>query len=286
MAAVGSTTPFASVGQIPSAASRAEAVRCVVMRGTWCTTTAVACALAFAGCGASDGSGDGEGGSSDGDLRLGGEIPDYVPDDLYLPDAMTIEGVSRTGEMISIVGTFESGDVETVHADMVAGMEAAGYELLSNDDLAAFVKDGVGRVRVRTAEFLDELTVTIDIDTWSDEQLDELRALFAEEIVVPGRASAQIDDETFEAVGECTLQGKKRAFFAGDGSITIQIDETIDPPLVSADVTTSDGRIYYTESGVQYAFGSAPEALTASGEMLDDAGGPDVIFTVEATCDS
>lgn len=248
----------------------------------------MACVLAIAGCGGSDVGGDpGSGDSgSGGDFSVGDEIPDYVPDDLYLPDGMTIEGVSRVGEMISIVGSFESGDVETIHNDMVAGMEAAGYELLSNEDLAAFVKNGVGRVRVRTAEFLDELTVTIDIDTWSDEQLDELRELFAEEIVVPGRASAQIDDESFEAVGECTLQGRRRAFYAEDGSISIQIDETIDPPLVSADVTTPDGRVYYTETGVEFAFGSAPDALTASGEMLDYAGGPDVVFVVEATCES
>jgi hypothetical protein len=228
------------------------------------------------------------GGSDDGGLSLGGDIPDYFPSDFYLPAGMTVKGVSRAGDTISLAGTFETGDIEAIQADMVAGLQAAGYELLTDGEIAAFAKNGVGRVRVRTSEFLDELTVSVDIDTWSDAQLDELRALVAEPVTVPGQATAQVGDNTLEAVGECTLQGTKRSFFASDASITLNIDETQDPTFVSADVTTSDGVVLSTENGADIAYESAPERISATGDMVElyNESAGTVSFSITATCDS
>jgi hypothetical protein len=227
-------------------------------------------------------------GNGDGaELSLGDGLPDDFPSDFYLPAGMTIAGASRSGETISLTGTFESGDIAAIQADMVAGLEAAGYELLTDGEIAAFVKNGVGRVRVRTSEFLGELTVSVDIDSWSDAQLDELRALFAEAVTVPGRATAQVGDDTFDAEGECRLQGEDRAFFADDVSITIEVDETQDPPNVYADVTTPDGVVFSTQSGADIAYESTTEQISASGEMVElyaEAGGA-VSFSITASCD-
>ena len=227
---------------------------------------------------------DGDGG---GEISLGDDIPDYFPSDFYLPDGMTVKGVSRSGEAISLTGTFESGDVEAIQADMVAGLQAAGYELLTNDEIAAFVKNGVGRVRVRTSEFLGELTVSVDIDTWTDQQLDELRALFVEDTIVSGRATAVVGDDTYEAEGECRLNGQNRSFFADDVSITLQIDETRDPAVVYADVTTPEGIVFLTEYGADLSYESADSQLSASGDMVEnynEAAGT-VSFSITATCD-
>lgn len=245
---------------------------------------------ASCGGGSEDDTSDGaaQSGADGGELSLGSEIPDYFPSDFYLPAEMTVTGVSRAGEAISLTGTFESGDIESIQADMVAGLQAAGYELLSNEDLAAFVKNGVGRVRVRTSEFLGELTVSVDIDTWSDAQLDELRALFVEAVTVPGRATAQVGDITLESEGECTLEGANRSFFASDVSITLQIDETRDPTYVYADVTTAEGIVWSTEPDAELEYESTPDRLTAGGEMVElynEAAGA-VGFTINATCDS
>jgi len=257
--------------------------------------------LASCGGGLDEGSLDGSGSdasntptppggdSSDGgELSLGDEIPDYFPSDFYLPAGITVEGVRRGGDAISLTGTFESGDVEVIQADVVAGLQAAGYELLTNDEIAAFVKNGVGRVRVRTSEFLGELTLSVDIDTWSDQQLDELRALFVEAVTVPGRATAQFGDSTLESDGECILQGPDRSFYASDVSITLLIDEAADPSNVYADVTTPDGIVFSTEFGADIAFESSPERLSATGEMVElyNESAGSVSFSITATCES
>lgn len=251
--------------------------------------------LVIAACGggsdddgaSSDGDGDGDGGTGDVELAIGGDLPDEFPSDFYLPDGLTVGSVSSAGDAISLSGTFESGDVAAIQADMVAGLEAADYELLSDDDMAVFVKNGVGRVRVRTSVFLDELTLSVDIDRWSDEQLDELRALFVEEVIVRGRATAEVDGTTYEAEGECRLTGESRWFLADDGAITIQIDERTDPPQVYADVTTPDGVVFTTEPGVVPSYESSDGELSASGDMVEytnEAAGT-VSFTITATCD-
>lgn len=255
---------------------------------------AVALALVAAGCGGSD-QGSSEpsttGGGADVDVGSEPELPDILPGDFYLPEGMTVRSVvdDPDSQMISVSGTFESGDVEGIQADMVAGLQAAGYELLgsADDDIAAFVRNGVGRIRVRTSEFLGDLTLTIDIDTWTDEQLDELRALFAEEVTAPGRATADVGDESLEAAGECTLTGANRSFYAEDVSITIQIDETQDPVYVYADVTTPDGRVFTTDATAGPQYESSTDRLSATGEMTElynEAAGT-LPFSIAVTCD-
>jgi hypothetical protein len=256
--------------------------------------------VVVAGCG--DGSGGDEvgdgvsgteatSGGDSGGLVAGGEIPDFFPSDISLPEGLSVGAVTRdptTGNM-ALSGTFEDGDVDSIRADMIAGLEAAGYENLpTSEDIAVFIKNGVGRVRVRVSEFLGELTLSIDIDNWTNEQLDELRALSAEEVVVSGRATAEVGDETLEAEGECTLKGTNRSFLAGDISITLQIDETQDPVYVYADVTRPDGRVFATEFGAELDYDSSPEQLSASGEMVEfnNEGAGTVPFTVTASCDT
>lgn len=254
-------------------------------------TTAVLLLMATAACGGGSDSTQSDSGNRDADgdgseLVLGDDIPDYFPSDFYLPDGMRVRGVSRSGDMISLTGIFESGDIETIQADLVAGLQGAGYELLSDGDTAVFAKNGVGRVRVRTSEFTGQLTVSVDIDSWTDEQLDELRALTAEETTTAGRATAEVDGETFEAEGECFLQGPKRAFVASDGSISIQIDENQSPTYTYADITAADGRIFTTDSGAALGYGSSDQELSVDGEMVEynkeDSGR--IPFSITATC--
>lgn len=244
--------------------------------------------LVAAACGSGSTGGETSGDDDGVEVAIGGGLPDDFPSDFYLPDGMTIGTVSSVGDAISLTGTFERGDVDAIQRDMVAGLEAADYELLTNDDTAVFVKNGVGRVRVRTSEFLDELTVSVDIDAWSDEQLDELRALFAEEVVVSGRATAEVDGMTYVAEGECQLMGESRWFLAGDATITIQIDERSDPPQVYADVTTPDGVVFATEPGADLTYESSDTELTARGEMVEfnDESAGAVGFSIAATCDT
>ena len=188
---------------------------------------------------------------------------------------------------MALSGTFEEGDPAAIQADVISGMQAAGYEYLPTDgDIAVFIKNGVGRVRVRASELLGDLTLSIDIDSWTDTQLDELRALNAEEVIVPGSATAEVGGETFEADGECTLKGPNRSFFADDVSITLQIDETQDPAFVYADVTTADGRVYLTEFDAQLDFASSTTQLSASGDMVEyyNEGAGTLPFSVSVTC--
>ena len=251
--------------------------------------------LVLAACGGSDENSSGEasntGGGDDGEFVVGGDLdlPDYFPSDFYLPAGLTIKSASQnpSSEMISLTGTFESGDAAAIQADMVAGLQAAGYELLTNDDIAAFIRNGVGRVRVRTSEFLGEITLSVDIDTWTDEQLDELRDLFAEEVVVPGRATAELGDESLEAEGECRLQGSRRSFLSDDVTITLQIDKSQDPVYVHADVTMPDGKLFIIDATAESQYDSTPERLSASGQMAEnynEAAGT-LPFAITATCD-
>jgi hypothetical protein len=251
--------------------------------------------LLVASCGGSDDGGAATtsiGGHAGGTESVGNpdtELPDYVPGDFYLPAGMTIESVTQdpgTGA-ISLTGTFESGDAAAIQQDMVAGLQAAGYELLSNDETAAFVRDGLGRVRVRTATFLDKLTLSVDIDIWTEEQIDELRALFVEEEVVAGQATATVDGEGLEAEGECHLKGPDRSFYATDVSITIEVDETNDPPYVYADVTMPDGRVFTLDATADAPYESTQQKLSVDGQAVEfnnEAAGK-VSFSVTASCE-
>ncbi len=239
--------------------------------------------------GACGGSGDGEGPGFDlgggGDIEVGaGE--DVLPSDFYLPDDIVPGLATSNDATISFTGTMNSGTIDEIEADMVAGLLDAGYELLSNDEIPVFARNGVGRVRVRVSEFLDSTTVNVDIDRWTDEQLDEMRALLADPVMVPAQAVADVDGVTYTATGECRLQGDNRMFSSGDGSLTVQIDETQDPPRTYADVTTPDGIVYSTEFEADLDYSGSDDELVLSGDMVlynDEAAGP-VSFTATATC--
>jgi len=263
----------------------------------------LALVLAVTACGGDDSGGDDKGsddgntatsaGSGDDQLVVGGDLdmPDFFPSDIYLPDDINIESVleSPASDMISLMGTFESGDPAAIQKDMVAGLRAAGYEFLTDDEgIAVFIKNGVGRVRVRAREFLGDLTLTVDIDTWTDAQLDELRALFAEEIVVDGSATADYGSESLSADGECRLTGPQRFFLGEDVSITAQVDERSDPPLVYADITTPDGVIYTIDTAADFSYEATDQRITISGQMREfnnEAAGA-IEFSIEATCSS
>ncbi len=258
-------------------------------------TLLLAFALLLAACGGGDssdgGGGDGGGsGNGDGELVVGGDLglPDYFPSDFYVPDSVTIRGVSENpaANTMSLTGRYD-GDGDAVRADMVSGLQAAGYELLVDDeDISVFIKDGVGRIRIRAREFLSQPTLTVDIDTWTDEQIAELRDISAEEVVVAGSATATYGGETLEAVGECYLKGPKRQFFAENYEFSLQIDETRDPVYVYADITPPDGRGLTLDESAGADWESSPTRMKASGEMYDytDESADNIDFTIEVTC--
>ena len=95
-----------------------------------------------------------------------------------------------------------------------------------------------------------------------------------------------VDGVTYTAAGECILQGTNRMFSSEDGSLTIQIDETQDPPRTYADVTTPDGVVFGTEFGADLDYSASDAELVLSGEMLnytEEGAGP-AQFTATATC--
>ena len=241
--------------------------------------------------GACGGSGDGDDAEPGFDLGGGadiefGDADDVLPSDFYLPDDIVPGAATSSDDLISFTGTMNSGTIDEIEADMVAGLLDAGYELLSDEEIPVFAKNGVGRVRVRVSDFLDNITVSVDIDRWTDEQLDEMRALLADPVTVPGQAVAEVDGVTYTATGECRLQGANRMFSSDDGSLTVQIDETQDPPRTYADVTTPDGVVYSTEFEADLDYSGSDGELVVSGDMVvynDEAAGP-VSFTATATC--
>ena len=257
----------------------------------------VALAVVVSACGGSDSGdafsdGNGNGDAGGGTVAISGDLdlPDDFPSDFYIPEAMDVQSIfSNPGaNSISLTGTFEEGEADEVQADMVRGLRDAGYEFLTDDeDIAVLIKDGVGRVRIRTRVLFEELTTTVDIDRWNDNELDELRALFAEERIVPGRATAQYGGETLTAEGECQIKGPKRIYYSDNAEITIQIDETRDPVHVYADVTTPEGFVWTFDESVSSSHEASDQRLFASGQMYDWNGDEaNVDFTIEATCDA
>lgn len=257
--------------------------------------TAILAALTACGGSDSDDGGGGSdttvGGGGGGDIVIGGdlELPDDFPSDFYVPDSVTITSFtgSKDAPSMSLGGTYE-GDAAAVVADMVSGLQAAGYELLSQDeDITVFIRDGLGRIRIRAREFLGEPTLTVDVDNWTDAQIAELRALFAEEIITSGSATATYGGETISANGECRSQGDSRWFFAEDISISLQLDANL-PGGVYADVTTADGAVYTIDNTASSRTEVSATGFSASGKMVElyneDAGTID--FTIEATCNA
>lgn len=260
------------------------------------TVIVLALMAVLSACGGGDSS-DGSGGDTtaspregDGEIVVGGDLglPDYFPSDFYLPESVTVDSVSESPatDMMSLSGSY-TGDADAVVADMVSGLRSAGYELLSqDDDFTVFIKDGVGRIRIRAREFLGEPTLTVDIDTWTDDQIAELRELFVEDISTTGQATATYGNQTISAVGVCTIKGETRWFFADDVSITLQLDPTL-PGRVYADITTADGVVYTLDSSAGNRTEVSATGFSATGQMVEfnNEGAGSIDFTIEATCE-
>ncbi len=249
---------------------------------------------ALTACGGGGDADDGGGTTASpggGDLVIGGdlELPDDFPSDFYIPDSVTITSFTGSADapMMSLGGTYE-GDAAAVVADMSNGLQAAGYELLSqDDDITVFIKDGLGRIRIRAREFLGEPTLTVDVDNWTDDQIAELRELFAAEITTTGSATATYGGDTMSATGECTIKGETRWFFADDVSITLQLDPNL-PGRVYADITTADGIVYTIDTTASSRTETSATGFSASGKMVEfnNESAGTIDFTIEATCDA
>ena len=116
---------------------------------------------------------------------IGGDLdlPPWFAPDFYIPDDLSITQVSNDGQRMTPFGEYEVGDPATLQQEMIDNLEANGYEFLTDSGgLAVFIRDGLGRVRLKvtdqeTPEGLRP-ALDVDIDLWTDEQIAELRALF------------------------------------------------------------------------------------------------------------
>ncbi len=228
-------------------------------------------AMALVACGGDDSSGGN--GSVDiveipTDQLNEDDLPAFFADFAFSED-WTLRQVFSNDQQASISGrTSEAPDV--VHASVVEELTAAGYELLSNEaNFAAFIRDGVGRVRVRTSESDSGASVSIDIDRWTDEQIEELRVLSAPEVRSPGVATVDLDGYVSEVAGECIVQGRNLNFVADDASLGANVNEFADPPQAYAEGYDEAGFLYYTAFDPQpdYEIHSmtAPVSYTVSG---------------------
>lgn len=249
----------------------------------------------LAACGGGDDSGGGvdttagRSGGDGGGIVIGGdlELPDDFPSDFYIPDSVTLRSFSGSADSptMELSGRYE-GEAADVVADMTSGLQAAGYELLTQDeDITVFIRDGLGRIRIRAREFLGEPTLTVDVDNWTDEQIAELRALFAEEVVTSGSATATYGGETISANGQCTVMGDSRSFFAEDVSIVLQLDVNL-PGGVYADITTDSGTVYTIDNNESSRTETSSSGFSASGKMVEfnNEGSGAIDFIIEATC--
>jgi hypothetical protein len=199
---------------------------------------------------------------------------------------------------MTLSGVVEGGNAAAIQEAMIADLQASGYEFLTDaEGLAVFIRDGVGRVRVKVA---DEQTssgsaakLSVDIDLWNDSQVEELRLLFAEEVVSRGTATAVVDGTTLEAEGECRLKGRNYTFAADDISIFIEMDSSTDPITIYADITTSrDGEsvVYVVDTELEpraeVTSETAPVSFSAAIKMYDYnvADAPRVDVLIEANC--
>lgn len=261
-------------------------------RAIWCT----ALVLVMTACG-----GDGGGGGDDIDLDppddelvVGGdlELPDWWPPGFEFPDGVEITSVGSVGDTMNLTADVPDGDYAAAHQQLVDALAANGYELLSDEDLfTVFIRDGVGRVRVRTSVEGVLAGINVDIDLWTDDQIEELRVLSAPEVTTRGSATAELDGEVVTAEGECTVQGRSRLFIADDISISASVDEFADPPNVYADVTTDDGLVYYMDIGTERSYdvssATPPVEFTVTGVVIsNDLPGEEFDLAVAVTCDS
>lgn len=260
-------------------------------------TLMMAMVLMLAACG-----GDGEGSDGgaidvdapDDELLVGGdlELPDWWPPGFEFPPGVEISSVGSLGDTMNLTADVPSGDYAAAHQQLVETLTANGYELLSDEDLfAVFIRDGVGRVRVRTSEEGLFSGINVDIDLWTDEQIDELRVLTAPEVTTRGSATAELDGDVLMAEGECIVQGRNLRFFADDASITASVDEFAEPANVYADVTTEDGIVYFMDFGAERSYdissAASPVEFTVTGVVIsNDVPGDEFDLAVAVTCES
>lgn len=247
-------------------------------------------AVALVACGGGDSSGDG---SVDivevpTDQLDEGDLPAFFADFAFTED-WTLRQVFSNDQQASISGR-TSGAPDVVHASVVEQLIAAGYELLSDEDnFAAFIRDGVGRVRVRTSESDSGANVSIDIDRWTDEQIEELRVLTAAEVRSPGVATVDVDGHVTEVAGECIVQGRDLRFVADDASMGASINEFADPPQAYAEGYDEAGLLYYTAFDPQpdYEIHSmtAPVSYTVSGPATSSDTDAEPTLSVEVVCE-
>lgn len=217
------------------------------------------------------------------------DLPAFFADFAFSED-WTLRQVFSNDQQASISGrTSDAPDV--VHASVVEQLTAAGYELLSNEDnFAAFIRDGVGRVRVRTSESDSGASVSIDIDRWTDEQIEELRALTAPEVRSPGVATVDVDGYVSEVAGECIVQGRKLIFVADDLSMGANINEFADPPQAYAEGSDEAGSLYSTafdpQPGYEIHSMTAPVSYTVSGPSTSSDTDVELPLSVEVRCES
>ncbi len=247
--------------------------------------------MVLAGCGGDD-SADADGAVDIVEVPADEPTEDGLPAffaDFAFSEDWTLRRVFSNDQQASITGrTSDAPDV--VHASVVEQLTAAGYELLSNEDnFAAFIRDGVGRVRVRTSESDSGASVSIDIDRWTDEQIEELRVLTAPEMRSSGVAVVDVDGYVFEVVGECIVQGRNLVFVADDASMSANINEFADPPQAYAEGYDEAGLLYYTAFDPQpdYEIHSitAPVSYTVSGPSTSSDTDDELPLSVEVRCE-
>lgn len=219
------------------------------------------------------------------------ELPDWFPPGFGFAEDLSLTQVFTNDQTMGLSGVTDA-DIDSTHAQAVASLTADGYELLSdNENFAVFVRNGVGRVRVRTSDTFDgdQTEVVVDIDRWTDAQLDELRVLTAPEVTTAGVASADLDGTTFDLVGECIVQGRNLRFFADGGAAGASVNEFADPATIDAFVITDDGFLYFmpVDGDREYTIDSVSPAVYNVSGVVSSSDNPEneLELSIDVTCD-
>lgn len=238
----------------------------------------------------------------DASANVGGDlaVPDWFPSPFTLPEGMRVTETFQEpdNQRAGLYGVVDDGDAAAIVETLATGLPADGFERMTDGtDPLVFIKDGVGRVRIFVGELETPdgpaVDVRVDIDTWTDEQLDELRTTVAEPVETTGRATATIDGTTYAAEGECIIGGRSFSFVSpGDPTVSVSVDQSTDPPTVYADVYVSgDDTVLFvpaTDGAMTGSVDSAtpPFAFSAAGPVVEQNSGDgpfDAVFG--AVCD-